>query len=50
LSNGWGDIIDRHTHAARGRDIKTRALVERHLISNCIKFYLMCIDDTHRAA
>jgi hypothetical protein len=50
LSDGWGDIIDRHTRAARGKGARTRALIGRHLISNCIKFYLMCIDDTHRAA
>ena len=50
LSNGWGDIIDKHVRASRGRELKTRCLVARHLISNCIKFYLMCIDDSHRLA
>jgi hypothetical protein len=50
LSNGWGDIVDRHVRASKGRDLRTRCLVGRHLISNCIKFYLMCIDDSHRMA
>ena len=50
LADGWGDIVDRHVRAARGKSLRTRALIGRHLISNCIKFYLMCIDDSHRAA
>jgi uncharacterized protein YidB (DUF937 family) len=50
LAQGWGEIVDSHVAASKDQNIFLRSVIGRHLISNCIKFYLMCIDDSHRLA
>jgi hypothetical protein len=50
LGSGWGDMVDMHLFAARDKPIRQRVQIGKHLVSNCIKLYLLQMDDTHRLA
>jgi hypothetical protein len=48
LAEGWGSIIDMHVFASQGKGDRQRIKIGRHMVSSCLKFYLSCMDSTHR--